>query len=242
MNFNNVHCFFEQSGTFKNSFKSLGYNAFDYDILDDFSETDFVVDLFSEIEKAYNGNSSIFDKISSEDLIFAFFPCIRFSRQILLSFRGQSRNQKNDIINSLERDIVLSNELNLYFSLLCKLCLVCLRHNIKLIIENPYQSDTFLSKYFCLSPSVIISDRRLLGDYFYKPTQFFFINCVPEENFILDSLQLSFFNKTISTCKNKVERSLISSSFADRFIKTYILPPIFAQKLCIENKEENTDN
>lgn len=27
------HCFFEQSGTFKNEFKKLGYNAIDYDIL-----------------------------------------------------------------------------------------------------------------------------------------------------------------------------------------------------------------
>lgn len=28
-----VHCLFEQSGTFKNEFKKLGYEAFDYDIL-----------------------------------------------------------------------------------------------------------------------------------------------------------------------------------------------------------------
>ena len=27
------HCFFEQSGTFKNEFKKLGYKAYDYDIL-----------------------------------------------------------------------------------------------------------------------------------------------------------------------------------------------------------------
>lgn len=27
-----VHCFFEQSGTFKNEFRKLGYEAFDYDI------------------------------------------------------------------------------------------------------------------------------------------------------------------------------------------------------------------
>lgn len=30
------HCFFEQSGTFKNEFKKLGYNAIDYDIQDEF--------------------------------------------------------------------------------------------------------------------------------------------------------------------------------------------------------------
>ena len=44
-----VHCFFEQSGTFKNEFKKFGYEAYDYDILNEFNETDYVIDLFSEI-------------------------------------------------------------------------------------------------------------------------------------------------------------------------------------------------
>ena len=52
-----VHCFFEQSGTFKNEFKKLGYEAFDYDIQNNFGETDFVIDLFTEIEKAYRGGA-----------------------------------------------------------------------------------------------------------------------------------------------------------------------------------------
>lgn len=44
-----VHCFFEQSGIFKNEFKKLGHEAYDYDILNDFGETDHVIDLFAEI-------------------------------------------------------------------------------------------------------------------------------------------------------------------------------------------------
>lgn len=48
-------CLFEQSGTFKNEFKKLGYEAYDYDILNDFGETDYQCDLFNEIEKAYWG-------------------------------------------------------------------------------------------------------------------------------------------------------------------------------------------
>ena len=50
-----VHCLFEQSGTFKNEFKKLGFQAYDYDILNDFNETDNVIDLFNEIEVAYKG-------------------------------------------------------------------------------------------------------------------------------------------------------------------------------------------
>ena len=50
MKINKVHCFFEQSGTFKNEFKKLGIPAEDYDILNDFGETNHVVDLFKDIE------------------------------------------------------------------------------------------------------------------------------------------------------------------------------------------------
>ena len=49
MKIKRAHCLFEQSGTFKNEFIKLGVPAYDYDILNDFGETDFVIDLFKEI-------------------------------------------------------------------------------------------------------------------------------------------------------------------------------------------------
>ena len=48
-----AHCLFEQSGTFKNEFIKLGIPAEDYDIQNNFGETDHVIDLFGEIERAY---------------------------------------------------------------------------------------------------------------------------------------------------------------------------------------------
>ena len=53
-----VHCLFEQSGTFKNEFKKLGFEAFDYDLLDNFGETDYQIDLFDEIVKGYSGGGT----------------------------------------------------------------------------------------------------------------------------------------------------------------------------------------
>lgn len=50
-----AHCLFEQSGTFKNEFKKLGVEAYDYDILNEYGQTDFQKDLFKEIEQAYEG-------------------------------------------------------------------------------------------------------------------------------------------------------------------------------------------
>ena len=47
-----VHCFFEQSGTFKREFIKMGIPAEDYDIQNNFGETDHEIDLFAEIEKA----------------------------------------------------------------------------------------------------------------------------------------------------------------------------------------------
>ena len=58
-----VHLMFEQSGVFKNEFKKLGYEAYCYDIQNNFNETDYQVDLFKAIEDAYDGKPSLFDNI-----------------------------------------------------------------------------------------------------------------------------------------------------------------------------------
>ncbi|MCI6008552.1 MAG: hypothetical protein MRZ48_00220 [Anaerostipes hadrus] len=50
-----AHLLFEQSGTFKNAFKKNGVEAFDYDIQDEFNQTDYVIDLFKEIEGGTRG-------------------------------------------------------------------------------------------------------------------------------------------------------------------------------------------
>lgn len=55
-----VHCFFEQSGTFKNEFKKLGIPAFDYDVQNNFGETDNVGDLFSHITSGFTGGGKCF--------------------------------------------------------------------------------------------------------------------------------------------------------------------------------------
>lgn len=74
----NIHLFFEQSATFRDEFRKLGYEAYCYDIQNSFGKTDYQIDLFTEIEKAYDGAASIFNGITKDDLIMAFFPCIYF--------------------------------------------------------------------------------------------------------------------------------------------------------------------
>lgn len=72
-----VHCFFEQSGTFKNEFIKLGIPAEDYDIQNNFGETDHQVDLFQAIEDAYNGSPSLFDHIGGVRTETSLLPSFR---------------------------------------------------------------------------------------------------------------------------------------------------------------------
>lgn len=123
-----VHCLFEQSGTFKNAFKKYGIEAYDYDIQNEFNETDYVTDLFKEIEGGYQGEPSLFDKINPDDLIFAFFPCTRFEARVPLLFRGQATQQKGwNTEKKLEYSITLQNELTELYVLLCKMVIVAIR-------------------------------------------------------------------------------------------------------------------
>ena len=128
MKINKVHCLFEQSGTFKNEFLKLGIPAEDYDILNDFGETDNVVDLFGEIDKAYDGKPSMFDNIGDCDLVFAFFPCTSFEARVPLNSRGEAAQMKKwTDLTKLEYSMKINNEINAMYTLICKLFSICLR-------------------------------------------------------------------------------------------------------------------
>ena len=186
-----VHCLFEQSGTFKNEFKKLGYEAFDYDVLNDFGQTDFKVDLFDEIRKAYQEEESIFDNFKNDDLILAFFPCTKFETQIPLHFKGEARQQRNwTDIQKLEYDMKLHDELHELYELLCMICVVVIRKDLKMIIENPSMPPHYLTTYWCMKPSLVDKNRQDDGDYYKKPTQYWFINCEVQNNLCFEPLEI----------------------------------------------------
>lgn len=223
-----AHLLFEQSGTFKNAFKKNGVEAFDYDIQDEFNQTDYVIDLFKEIEGGYQGQESIFDKMTNDDIVIAFFPCTRFEARIPLAFRGQMFQQKNwDDIQKLEYAMKLHDELNEYYKRISELVIVCKRKNIRLIIENPYTAPHYLTMYWCIKPTIIDKDRTKDGDYYKKPTQYFFINVEPKNNLVFEPLEY-VERKTIAHVKGsgrsrQTERSMIHPQYADRFIRKFIL-------------------
>ena len=218
-----VHCFFEQSGIFKNEFKKLKCEAYDYDIFDEFNETDFIVDLFQEILKAYENKESIYDSITKDDLIIAFFPCIRFEDQIQLHFRGCAAQMKNwTDEQKLEKDLKLHKELSELYAIITKLVIIFIRRKIPLIIENPYYTQQYLRNFWPIPATIIDKDRTIRGDYYKKPTQYFFVNFNVKQNMILEAYTVNK-RRTISKVNKKIDRSLISSEYANRFIREFIL-------------------
>lgn len=230
MKIENVHCFFEQSGTFKNQFKQLGVNAIDYDIRNDFGQTDVQADLFGEIANAYDGKSSLFDRIGKDDLILAFFPCVRFDALIPLSFRGERPVQTHwSDERKLAYSMQLHEELHLFYMTISKLFAVCLRGGYRLIVENPYTQPHYLTTYFPIRPKIIDKDRTINGDYYAKPTQYWFVNCDPEQNVLFEPIEhiktqtVKKAQKTEGDTTRTVKRSLIHPQYASRFIRQFVL-------------------
>ena len=226
-----VYCFFEQSGVFKNEFLKLGINAEDYDIQDNFGQTDNIVDLFLEIESAYDKTKrTVFDSITIDDLILAFFPCVYFCAPSQMNFtwgcinyKNMSIKQKTDAI--LQRDKKRSK----FYALAIKMLAVAKERGLRLIMENPWSENTYLKGNFVTPPSIIDTNRMMRGDFRVKPTAYWFINCEPtQKNTIqFDKLsqkklhQKSKSSGTAGICSE--DRSLISSDYARNFICDNIL-------------------
>lgn len=225
-----VHCFFEQSGTFKNEFIKLGIPAEDYDIQNNFGETDNVIDLFAEIEKGYDNQLSIFDKIGEGDLIMAFFPCIYFCEKSQWGFTYAYNNySKLKNVEKIERILAREDKRHRFYKLLLKCVAICERRSLRMVIENPYTQPHYLQNNFVIPPSVIDKDRSRRGDIRKKPTQYFFINCLPTNGFTMKQTPKSKL-KAHNDLKNGVkagicseERSMIHPDYVRNFICDFIL-------------------
>lgn len=103
---------------------------------------------------------------------------------------------------------------------------VCDIRGLRLIVENPYYGLHYLHANFPYKPSVIDNDRQKRGDYFKKPTQYWFVNCEPT------------YGRSYQKPKEKREvnklpghhgslcdegRSLVSPDYARNFICDFIL-------------------
>lgn len=93
-------------------------------------------------------------------------------------------------------------------------------------MENPWSEQTFLKSNFVSAPTIIDKNRTLRGDFFVKPTAYWFFNCIPtngksyQQNKIKSSKQIK---KAPHEGICSEERSLISPDYARNFICDFII-------------------
>ena len=226
-----VHCFFEQSGTFKREFIKLGIPAEDYDIQNNFGQTDHVIDLFAETETAYKGGASIWEPISCNDLVMAFFPCIYFESLSMMAFSWTSRNyRKKTKEEALELIMQRAKDRYDMYIRLLELVGVAVKKGVPLIIENPWSMQHYLKQgNFVQQPSVVDMDRTRRGDYFRKPTAYWFFNCEPTSGCSFQPTPKDQIKDILHSKKAphaglcSEERSMISPDYARNFICDFIL-------------------
>lgn len=230
------HCLFEQSGTFKNVFKDFGHQSWDYDILNDYGETDIQIDLFKQIEIEYDNivlgeeKETIFTNMQPDkDFIIAFFPCTYFTNQQALNLRLENygfRNKKKNgkfTVNMMDYLFNKLKEREYFFQLFIKFCFICEQKGIPTIIENP--KGIFLENYSPYRPSYYENDRSNYGDTFKKPTMYFAINFEMKEK-IQMFYDKNWNTKTITKTPTKAistgDRSKITTTYAKNFYKRFI--------------------
>lgn len=226
------HLLFEQSGTFKNVLKEKGHQAFDYDILNDFGQTDYQIDLFNEIETEYvnltgcQSNKTIFDSMNKdEDFIIAFFPCTHFCDANQLQYRLLNAGKKLPFdARSCNRLIERNKDRAHYFELYLKFCLICKEKGIRTIIENPASSGdkNYLVMFSPIDVGYYEKDRSLFGDIFKKPTNFFAINFEMKEKFQMFTQIANKKNIYKDVTKGMTERSMITKEYAENFYKRFL--------------------
>ena len=232
-NINKVHCFFEQSGTFKNEFIKLGIPAEDYDIQNNFGETDHVVDLFQAIEDAYDGKPSLFDNMLCEDLIIAFFPCIKFcsvmeNAQHEDFYDAAQKKNKNFgtreyYVKKWETLRRQSQERFHFYDIALKMTAVCQIRGLRMIMENPWHPTNFTNHFWFMRASVVDKDRTKRGDFFRKPTAYWFVNCNPTYGYSYQQTPRSKVKTiTAGSCSLKTKKKLKQVMKKEELDKMYI--------------------
>lgn len=176
------------------------------------------------------GGHSLFDSITKEDLIVAFFPCIEFSCAAQMWFSLGQRDYKKWNMRRISQYMLnKSNERTYKFNLLYKFCFVVLERGLRMIFENPWGLNTYLKQnVFLKKPDVVDMDRSLKGDFFVKPTAYWFFNCQPTNGLTIQPARKP--PKNILNCKKapkaglcSEERSMISSDYARNWICDFVI-------------------
>lgn len=176
------------------------------------------------------GGQSVFDNVSKDDLILAFFPCIYFCCLSQMAFNWGCANYRKMSVKQ-KSDAILERSMNRekFFRLAVMMVTISEERKLRLVMENPWSEQTFL-KYgnFVKAPDVVDMDRSRRGDFRIKPTAYWFFSCKNETGFTYQPYQGVIKNhmelkKSPKAGLCSEERSMISPDYARNFICDFIL-------------------
>lgn len=159
----------------------------------------------------------------------AFFPCIYFESLQQTVYALCSINmRKLTMTERIDTAIDRLHKRTHFHELLYKMTHICCDRHIPLVIENPASQPNYLvSGQNFPTPTIIDKDRTMRGDWFVKPTAYWFFNCEPTHG---ETLMRPKERKTVGTCRPSpkagecsLERSLISLEYARNFICDFVL-------------------
>ena len=117
-----------------------------------------------------------------------------------------------------------SQERFYFYDLALKIFAVAQIKGLRLIMENPWHPTNFTNHFWFARTSLIDNDRTRRGDYFRKPTAYWFINCTPTMGETLSPTpknQIKVITagsgalKTKRKLKSSVERSTLDKTYID---------------------------
>lgn len=178
----------------------------------------------------WGGAESVFNSITYNDLIMAFFPCIYFEtiQQLYFCLSKHDLKGKSKCFQIQEAMRRLDKRTE-FHKLLYKLLYVVYDKGLRLIIENPATEPNYLITGQNFPKATFIDKNRMLrGDVFKKPTAYWFINCEPTKGHV--TIQMDKQQKRIDCCKASPvaglcseERSMIHPDYARNFICDFII-------------------
>ena len=145
-------------------------------------------------------------------------------------FKGISTCQRNWTLGKImRRNVEFAKRREYYYETLLMLVAVVADRGLRMIIENPWNvsGETYLQNNF-IAPTIIDKNRSLRGDWFVKPTGYWFINCdatygYSEQRDKDIKIVYKQHGKKQETGKCDEQRSMISPDYARNFICDFVL-------------------
>lgn len=159
----------------------------------------------------------------------AFFPCIYFETMSMMYFDCSTLNNRHKEMYERIDDAIERLETRTKFhGLLYKMVRICLKNKLRLVIENPATTPNYIvgtQNFF--KPTIVDKDRTMRGDYFKKPTAYWFFGCEPTYGMTIQKdkkvcrVEDAKSAPRAGLCSE--ERSMISPDYARNFICDFIL-------------------